>query len=63
MYLIIRDNPTCPKMDEIEISRHGVHILLSELDERKAFVTDNKPAIALNFFADICPLFVNCVHA
>ena len=60
---IFADNPTCPKQDEIKISRQGIYTLLSKLDQRKASGPDNLPTIALKNFAINCPSFVDCVHS
>ena len=52
---------TYPKMDKIEIGRHGVELLLTKLDQRKAPGPDNVSGITIKNFALNCPSFVDCV--
>ena len=50
-----------PKMEKIKIGRHGVELLLTKLDQRKAPGPDNVSGITIKTFALNCPSFVDCV--
>ena len=48
-------------MDKIKIGRHGVELLLTKLDQRKAPGPDSVSGITIKTFALNCPSFVDCV--
>ena len=54
-------NQTYPPMDPINIGRHGVELLLTSLDQRKAPGPDNISGITIKNFAKNCPSFVDCI--